>query len=297
VGGDDGFKPLFNGKDLAGWERDGLSEGGWAVENGVIVARGDNYRTRNYLLTPSDYADFDLRLEFMPDQKASSAVALRAVPNENLPLRDGAMGFDHPLLKVRGKWGEEAMGTTHWVFARGMYVPPEREIEPKVGEWNQLTVSVRGRSLVATLNGEVVVRGEETEGATLNGGVIPALCRARGRIGLQRHTGTIRFRKIEVREIGEAAGRSGPPAQAAAEAPLGEIVYKDDFGDVNSGWHKNEMAVEGSITPFRRDFDSGIYFMEAPAKWTGFEAWNCTGPLDHEFQYEAVARSVGPEET
>ena len=63
-GGEAGFQSLFNGQDLNGWQAE---RGLWEVEDGVIVGRSQDYRTRSFLLTEREYSDFVLRLEFNLD--------------------------------------------------------------------------------------------------------------------------------------------------------------------------------------------------------------------------------------
>jgi hypothetical protein len=54
-----GFKPLFNGRDLTGW--DGMPDTG-KVEDGAIVSGGS---TKNWLIyRGAEFADFELRLSF-----------------------------------------------------------------------------------------------------------------------------------------------------------------------------------------------------------------------------------------
>ena len=56
-----GWLPLFNGKDLTGWKKNGDER--WGVEQGTILCEStaDKY---GYLTTEKTYRDFDLRLKF-----------------------------------------------------------------------------------------------------------------------------------------------------------------------------------------------------------------------------------------
>ena len=75
----DGFQSLFDGKSLAGWhvEVGADSSSLWGVEEGVIVARGRDYRTRNYLLTDRDYTDFDFRSNLISRKDPPAASSCR----------------------------------------------------------------------------------------------------------------------------------------------------------------------------------------------------------------------------
>jgi hypothetical protein len=104
-----GFKPLFNGKDLAGWfatprTYDELWPGGpkvleayaeffpadyneqaakhpavWTVEDGAIVGRQDSPGSGwgGYLVSEKKYGDFELIVEAKPDWPADSGIMLR----------------------------------------------------------------------------------------------------------------------------------------------------------------------------------------------------------------------------
>src|SRR3712207_2538200 len=68
---DEEFTPLFNGKDLTGWE--GATDG-YAVEDGVLVCvkgKGGN------LYTEKQYANFILRFDFMLDNGGNNGVGIR----------------------------------------------------------------------------------------------------------------------------------------------------------------------------------------------------------------------------
>src|SRR5438105_4355311 len=77
-----GWRPLFNGKDLAGWEP--LGKAHWRVEDGAIVGTQDGNAALSGLLTTKDqFKDFELVLEFMIDEhgKYNSGVYIRNDPH------------------------------------------------------------------------------------------------------------------------------------------------------------------------------------------------------------------------
>jgi hypothetical protein len=197
-----GWKPLFNGVDFEGWELDGDDRTGWRVDDGVIVADGIDYGTRNYILTDRNYADFALSFEFsLSDARTGGAVAVRAIPGENLPISTGPI-FDHPMLKLLGsRRPREQTGTMHWIVG-GMFVDPKRpaKLNP-VGSWNRFEMQVVGRRIRASINGEEVVDAESPRGLKLSDGGIPGLNRESGRIGFQKHTNSYRIRNIRIKEL------------------------------------------------------------------------------------------------
>jgi len=68
----DGFTPLFNGKDLSGWDGE---PGLWAVEDGVIVGTSEvgKPKTNSFLIWNGKVKDFEVR-----GRSRSSAITTRA---------------------------------------------------------------------------------------------------------------------------------------------------------------------------------------------------------------------------
>ena len=69
---EEGFTPLFNGKDLAGWKNHRIFSGDWRVEKGVLT--GSSAKAGMYLLQTEEpqAKDFHLRVE-----RASASRAMR----------------------------------------------------------------------------------------------------------------------------------------------------------------------------------------------------------------------------
>src|SRR5204862_5554634 len=68
--GDDGFKPLFNGKDLTGWHNVNCAPGTWSVKDGLIITTG---KPTGYLRSDKQYENFILEFEWFhaPSHKGS----------------------------------------------------------------------------------------------------------------------------------------------------------------------------------------------------------------------------------
>src|SRR6476646_10354912 len=72
-----GFRPLFDGKSLAGWvQRAGKAK--YAVEDGAIVGTTVLGTPNSFLCTDRDYGDFILELEFKVDPSMNSGVQIRS---------------------------------------------------------------------------------------------------------------------------------------------------------------------------------------------------------------------------
>jgi hypothetical protein len=98
----DDFRPLFDGRDLVGWQIERGDPASWSVEDGALVGRNQSgYLARSYLLTDRDYADFVLRLEFAFDDRPTiGALGLRASPGEEVPSSGRSTSNDHPTLRI-----------------------------------------------------------------------------------------------------------------------------------------------------------------------------------------------------
>ena len=258
------FVPLFNGKDLSGWSIDRDDKNGWRVEDGVIFARGVDFWTRNYLLTDREYSDYVLRLEFSLEKGAWTGVAVRAIPGENLPYKDGKRLFDHPIVKlIDNPEKNEQTGTMHWVLNR-MYVAPDTPavLQP-AGSWNRMQIDMRGNRIQVWVNDKQIVNASLPQDAGFPDGTVPGMCRANGRIGLQRNIGTVRFRNIEVKELplNSAPQESGARSSSyPAPPPVGEVGAPMKAGEVRDD---NGLEMKFAYIP------AGEFLMGSPMSDTG----------------------------
>ena len=83
VGGiPDGFRRIFNGRDLAGWHVSRTSHQGTTpdvrVEDGAIVLRQHPYGQGGLLMTNARYRDFELYLEVKPDSGTNGGIFFRS---------------------------------------------------------------------------------------------------------------------------------------------------------------------------------------------------------------------------
>jgi len=148
---DDGFVPLFNGKDLSGWQAG--PESAWVVEEGVIaLQRREDGKEHNgdYLWTRETYGDFVLELEFRIPEQANSGVFLRTSD-----LKDPVYtGIEMQVANSYGRAGLSRGGTAGAIYD---LQAPSRNAVRKPGEWNHVRITCRGPRIAVELNGEPVV--------------------------------------------------------------------------------------------------------------------------------------------
>jgi hypothetical protein len=78
----DGFKAIFNGKNLKGWHSSRTSHqgttGNFYVENGAITLKQNPYGQGGVLLTDKKYQDFELYVEVKIDSFCNGGIFLRS---------------------------------------------------------------------------------------------------------------------------------------------------------------------------------------------------------------------------
>ncbi|SIN90162.1 Prenyltransferase and squalene oxidase repeat-containing protein [Singulisphaera sp. GP187] len=191
-----GFVPLFNGKDLNGWEGDTAL---WSARDGMLVGTSPGIKHNDFLATEKSYGDFTLKLSFrlLGADGSNSGVQFRSVrlPGHEMSGYQADIGQNY--------WGglyDESRRNK--VLAKGS----DKAIEGlhKTG-WNHYVLRVIGRKIVLTLNGITSVSYEEPD----------ATIARTGRIGLQIHAGgpmVIQFKDILIQALPEpTAGRPAEP--------------------------------------------------------------------------------------
>ncbi len=187
----EGFKALFNGKDLTGWKRHGGKADTWGAEKGILfVNRGGG----GWLMTEKEYSDFELRLEFKVPKGGNSGVALRS-PMKGDPAYTGMeiQILDDPAYKGLQKW--QHTGSIYGV------VPSSKQPTKPVGQWNSYRIVCKGRHVTVELNGEKIVDANLDDYKEKHAKAHPGILRDKGHIGLQEHGGRVEFRNLFIKEL------------------------------------------------------------------------------------------------
>lgn len=179
----DGYTPLFNGKNLDGWEAVGGAMEKWTAEDGVIVCKGAG---GGWLFTDKTFEDYELALEYKLPKAGDPGVAIRAPRKRGDPAYHG--------LKVTLATG-----------ALFDLVPSAKEATRPSGQWNQLRVIAQGPKIKVIINGETTAeanlekykdRSEARDGKAAHPGVL----RIHGHIGLQGEEG-VALRNIRIKKL------------------------------------------------------------------------------------------------
>jgi len=190
----EGFLPLFNGKDLSGWRGDTT---GYVAEDGQIVVYPE--RGSGNLYTEKEYGDFILIFEFQLTAGANNGLGIRA------PL-EGDAAYVGMELQILDNTAQKFQELNAYQYHGSIYgvVPAKRGYLRPVGDWNFQEVTAHARRIRVRLNGETIVDADIEKASTpqtMDGKDHPGLKRERGHIGFLGHGSRVAFRNIWIKEI------------------------------------------------------------------------------------------------
>ncbi len=223
---DEGFKPIFDGKTLHGWEGDPKL---WRVENGTITGQttAENPARNNTFLIwrGGKPADFELKIEFrMPNAGfANSGVQYRSreepkkighwvVAGYQADM-DGENQYTGILYDERGRGilamrGQKTViGPDHRPTLVEQFADPNELAKTiKHRQWNEYDIIARGNHLVQKINGRLMIDVTDND---------PTRRKLEGILALQIHVGEpmkVQFRNIRLKEL----SKKTPPAKGGA---------------------------------------------------------------------------------
>ena len=180
---DDGFHPLFNGKDTGGWHlRNPNGHNSWTVENGILKNTVNPGEHGTDLVTDAKFWNFTVKYEYMVPDKSNSGFYLRG---------------RHELQIL----GDFAKGT-NTISGNGSiynFKAPDKFVSKPGTEWQTVEATIIGNKITVTQNGvkthDNVVCNVAT-GSEIDGNVDQP-----GPIFLQGDHGTVSFRNIQIKEL------------------------------------------------------------------------------------------------
>jgi hypothetical protein len=162
------WKALWDGKTFQGWHT--IGKGEWRIEDGAI--HGLNRAGEEefgHLVTDQSYSDFTIQLKFKA-LKGNSGLYFR-IEEKGF---SGVSGFQAEID------AEKDVGGLYETNGRGWVLQPKPEDVNrwfKRGEWNEMTVTAKGRNITVTVNGQKSAELHDNPGRTS------------GRLALQVHGG------------------------------------------------------------------------------------------------------------
>ena len=180
---EEGFVPLFNGKNLSGWHlRNPNGHNSWVVQDGVlknIVKEGEHGTD---LVTDQKFWNFVVRYEYQVPDGSNSGFYLRG----------------RHEIQILGDYrtGKVAKGGNGAIYNHT--APAEFASRPG-GEWQTVEATMIDNRITVILNGKKIHDQVECDRAT--GSEIDGNVDQPGPIFLQGDHGTVYFRNIAIKEL------------------------------------------------------------------------------------------------
>lgn len=194
----DGYTVLFDGMDTSRWRLAG--RGDFHVVNGSLQAQPGDGLGLSWFADPTP-PDFSLRLQFqLTTPHDNSGVFVRFPHPDSMGYDNTAWvavnhGFEVQIDELARPDGAD-MHRTGSIYGQKDQSYKRPALRP-VGEWNDLQIDVRGQEYQVTVNGVVSTTFTNTDP---NRGR-PSAAGAPAFIGLQAHTGYVRFRRMRIKPL------------------------------------------------------------------------------------------------
>jgi hypothetical protein len=257
--GSSGFVPLYDGKDLTGWEVQNGNIGAWQANGPILscIKRGGGW-----LRTTKMYSDFVLRVDYRIPKEGNSGVGLRFPPKGD----PAHVGMEIQILDDPAEVYKK-MKLVPAQHTGGIYyqAPAKQGAAKPADEWNSYEITCLGPHVKVVLNGQVVndvMVDQFTKGA---GGHKALADRPKiGYVGLQSHETHVDFRNIELKDLTtltpsglrfvdlvQGMGETVPPGATVEGHFTGYLADGTKFEDSRNGTSPVKMPLTGLIKGLR----------------------------------------------
>lgn len=195
---DEGFRPLFNGKDLSGWVLVNTPPATWKVADGMLVCSG---KPIGEIRTEQMYQNFILEVEWRhlhPKGNAGIFVWADDITARGVPFHRSV-----EVQVLENAYGNTESHTTHGdifpihgakmtpINGRGgdRAFPTEERSKPSP-EWNHYRIECQDGEISLAVNGKVVTRGKDASPR-------------KGYICLESEGGVVHYRNLRIKELPE----------------------------------------------------------------------------------------------
>lgn len=172
----EGWKLLFDGKSLEGWEPHATfaapATGDWRIEDEAISCPGT---TAGWLASNDTFSDFILKLQFRGGEKVNSGVFLRSQKT----------GQPHQTGYELQIWDYQPQGYNTGSLVGSLKASPVKIV---ADAWNNYEISAKGDHFTIVLNGKTLLDDRDSKHAS---GVIGFQCQKGNRI---------QFRSIKLKQ-------------------------------------------------------------------------------------------------
>ncbi len=193
---DEGFRPLFNGKDLSGWVLVNTPTQTWSVQDEMLVCTG---KPIGEIRTEKMYQNFILEVEWrhmVPGGNAGIFVWADDITAKGVPFHRSV-----EVQVLENAYGQSPGHTTHGdifpihgatltpVNGRGgsRAFPSEERSKPSP-EWNHYRIECHDGNISLAVNGKVVTQGSDASPR-------------QGYICIESEGGVVHYRNMKIREL------------------------------------------------------------------------------------------------
>ncbi len=179
---EEGFKSLFNGKDLSGWVQ--LTDpGNFVVRDGVIELE---QKSGGWLRSWDAYGDFVFRAEYKIEDGGNSGIFVRTAPYG----RTSRIGFE---FQIRGQPADAQLDKNGSGAIYDVRPPDGNFMKP--GQWNEVEITCTGLRVKIVWNGRVVHDFSYADIDFMKN-------RSQwGYLGLQDHHDFVQFRNLRIKPL------------------------------------------------------------------------------------------------
>lgn len=269
---------LFDGKTTYGWES--VGEAKWEVTDGEIRTAGDK---PGFLVTTSEFADFQLSVDFKAAEGTNSGVFIRSAREP----KDAAKDCYEINIAAPGV----SEYTTGSIVARQKAnVPSPDDSVLKSTDWVNMLITAEGNQITIETGGNTVTKFRDESPHALR----------RGRIALQANKGAVAFRNIKFRPRGlqklkldkELSGWKVFPGKMAeySVTEKGELQVKNGPGMLEyTAQEFGDFVLSFEVRTLAPNLNSGVFFRQIPGEFTqgyecqihnGIKDGDATQPLD-----------------
>lgn len=266
---DDGWVSLFDGETMFGWKP--VGEAKWEVVDGEIRTAAEK---TGFLMTTTEWADFELHAEFKAPATTNSGIFLRTSLKPVDPTNDcyevNIAPEDNPFPTTSLVGRKKAGGITAIDQPRFSLSKP-KPLSVWDGKWHTLDICAEGGKFSIECDGNKVFGYEDPSPL------------AKGYIGLQAREGQVAFRNIRLKPLSLKPLFDGKTLNGwnLERAELSKFEVTPN-GEMHLTKGRGQIETAGDFTNFVLQLDckvngdglnSGIFFRTLrKTRWVGYES-------------------------
>lgn len=187
---DGGWRALFDGRSLDGWEQHG-GKAVYKAEDGAIVGHSVPNTRNSFMCTKEHFGDFELTFEVKCDKALNSGAQVRSAIKPD----DTVWG---PQVEIAV--GPDSAGYVYGESTGRGWLSPDKDrtkvITLKADDWNQYRVLCKGANIKTWVNGEPVA--DLTDEQSAREGIIGLQVHGVGKLAEPLY---VRWRNIKIRPV------------------------------------------------------------------------------------------------